>query len=173
VHGRRHRARICHLRPCPFANSHRASPPVPISFVNLRSCVPKILYGQSIGGAVAIDLASRHPTAVCILSFPLLTHSLLYSSPHLPLPLNHASSDLLPHPRKHFHLTPLTHPPRPPSTRALLLPLPPKVGLPLQDRAHPPHVRGAPAQWGTRRGGTEGGDEEVVGGGGEEGGEGR
>jgi len=40
----------------------------PLSWFMIRLQRPKILYGQSLGGAVAIDLASRNPTKVRISS---------------------------------------------------------------------------------------------------------
>jgi hypothetical protein len=43
------------------------TPIVSLLFVKIRSQLnlDKVLYGQSIGGAVAIDLASRNPQGVC------------------------------------------------------------------------------------------------------------
>lgn len=40
---------------------------------------PQILYGQSIGGAVSIDLASRNPLAVC-LTIEHLAYKVIYST---------------------------------------------------------------------------------------------
>ena len=77
----------------------------------------QILYGQSIGGAVAIDLAYRNPQAVS--RMPLCT----------PPPADHHNADHCTHRREHFHVPPAAHSVRDALARPVLLPLPPKMGV--------------------------------------------
>lgn len=87
---------------------------------------PQILYGQSIGGAVSIDLASRNPLAVCLAPHTSHTNSLI---------IGHTDSRT--HLGEYVPLNAATRAKCTPCIRPLLIPLPPEVGLRQQDRTHP------------------------------------
>ena len=81
----------------------------------------QILYGQSIGGAVAIDLASRNPSKVRFLNIALLFSQLTrLLDPCLDS-------------RKHIHLSSGSDTQRPSPPLPLLISMSPEVGISTQD----------------------------------------
>ena len=96
----------------------------------------QILYGQSLGGAVGIHLASQNPSKVRLQQFYVSVVSEA-----------HARQDQSTHPRKHLHLPPKGRATCSPAPRSPVLPVSPEMGLCVQTPAHTSEYTDLDVEW--------------------------